>query len=353
MSKFWSKKVKEITPYTFGEQPKDKAYIKLNTNENPYPPSKYVNEALANYNLEKLKLYPDPICDNLITSIAANYDVDKDMIFVGNGSDEVLSFIFMGFFDTGDTVIMPNITYSFYDVYADFFQLKKEIVNLDEDFNINLKEYNREGKVIIFPNPNAPTGKYVEKSDIEELVKNNPDKLIVVDEAYIDFGGESSVDLTKKYTNILVVHTFSKSRSLAGMRVGYAIGSKELIEGLNRVKNSINSYTLNSLSLVAAEAAMSDTQYFEATRKKIIATREKTARKLKKSGFEVLDSTANFLFISHKDMNAEELYFRLKQNGVLVRHFNKKEIKNYIRLTIGTDFEMGIFFKRLKEIIKI
>jgi len=353
MNKFWSKRVKDTTPYTFGEQPKDKAYIKLNTNENPYPPSDNVKKAIKNYDLENLKLYPDPSCDNLTASIAENYNVGKENIFIGNGSDEVLSFVFLAFFDVGDVVMFPNITYSFYDVYADFFQVKKQLINLDENFDINLNDFYAKAKGVIFPNPNAPTGKYIEKDAIENLVKENQDKIILVDEAYIDFGGKSVTDLTKTYDNLMVIHTFSKSRSLAGMRVGFAIASEELIEALNRVKNSMNSYTLDSLALIGAKAAMEDKQHFESTRKKIINTREKAAKKLKKIGFEVLDSRANFLFISHKDLEAEALYLRLKQNGVLVRYFNKKEINKYIRLTIGTDFEMNIFFKRLEDVMKL
>ena len=357
MSKFWSDKIKEIEPYTPGEQPKDKKYIKLNTNENPYPPSAKVIEKIKSMNLEDLKLYPDPDVMELAKVIAEyfsnkiNDKVTHKQVFIGNGSDEVLAFIFMTFFNAEDKVYYPDITYSFYPVYADLFNVKEVKIPLNDSFEIEIQKYFGLDGHIIIANPNAPTSIALKLDEIEEIVKNNPNQLIIVDEAYVDFGAESAVKLINKYDNVLVVQTFSKSRSMAGIRLGYALGCKSIIEGLNRLKFSFNSYTIDRISIVAGIESFKDNEYFEKTNAKIIQTREKTSEKLKKLGFKVLNSSANFIFISYKDVYAGDLYKQLKENGVLVRYFSKDRIDNYLRVTIGTDEEMGTFIEKLEEII--
>ena len=352
MSKFWNETVNKIEPYVPGEQPRDKKYVKLNTNENPYPPSKKVLEAVKNSANEDLRLYPDPLCTELNETIANFYGLNKDNIFLGNGSDEVLAFSFMTFFSKEKTILFPDISYSFYPVYAEFFGLNYKMVPLDEDFNIPLEELKKENGGVILPNPNAPTGKYIDTEKLKELLEANKDSVVIIDEAYIDFGGESMVKYIKDYKNLLVVQTFSKSRSLAGSRIGFALGDKELIEGLNRVKNSINSYTIDRTALAAGKAAIEDKEYFEETRKKIIKTRENTSEALKEMGFQVLPSKANFIFASHKDFEGQYLYEELRNRGVLVRFFNKDRINKFLRITIGTDEEMDTLIEKLKEIIK-
>ena len=357
MSKFWNDKIKEIEPYTPGEQPKDKKYIKLNTNENPYPPSAKVIEKIKSMELEDLKLYPDPDVMELGKVIAEyfsnkiNDKVTHKQVFIGNGSDEVLAFIFMTFFNAGDKVYYPDITYSFYPVYADLFNVKEVKIPLNDSFEIEIQKYFGLDGHIIIANPNAPTSIALKLDEIEEIVKNNPNQLVIVDEAYVDFGAESAVKLINKYDNVLVVQTFSKSRSMAGIRLGYALGSENIIEGLNRLKFSFNSYTIDRISIEAGIESFKDDEYFEKTNAKIIQTREKTVEKLKKLGFKVLNSSANFIFISHNKVFAGDLYKQLKENGVLVRYFAKDRINNYLRVTIGTDEEMGIFIKKLEETI--
>ena len=357
MSKFWNDKIKEIEPYTPGEQPKDKKYIKLNTNENPYPPSSKVIEKIKSMNLEDLKLYPDPDVMELGKVIAEyfsnkiNDKVTHKQVFIGNGSDEVLAFIFMTFFNAGDKVYYPDITYSFYPVYADLFNVKEVKIPLNNSFEIEIQKYFGLDGHIIIANPNAPTSIALKLDEIEEIIKNNPNQLVIVDEAYVDFGAESAVKLINKYDNVLVVQTFSKSRSMAGIRLGYALGSENIIEGLNRLKFSFNSYTIDRISIEAGIESFKDDEYFEKTNAKIIQTREKTVEKLKKLGFKVLNSSANFIFISHNKVFAGDLYKQLKENGVLVRYFAKDRIDNYLRVTIGTDEEMGIFIEKLEEII--
>ncbi len=357
MSKFWNDKIKEIEPYTPGEQPKDKKYIKLNTNENPYPPSAKVIEKIKTMELENLKLYPDPDVAGL-SKIIAKYFSDKindkithKQVFIGNGSDEVLAFIFMTFFNAGDKVYYPDITYSFYPVYADLFNVKEVKIPLNDKFEIEIEKYFGLDGHIIIANPNAPTSIALKLSEIEEIIKNNLNQLVVVDEAYVDFGAESAVKLINKYDNVLVVQTFSKSRSMAGMRLGYALGSENIIEGLNRLKFSFNSYTIDRISIEAGIESFKDDEYFKKTNAKIIETREKTVEKLKELGFKVLNSSANFIFISHKNVYADNLYKQLKENGVLVRYFSKDRIDNYLRVTIGTDEEMEVFIEKLEEII--
>ena len=357
MNKFWNDKIKEIEPYVPGEQPKDKKYIKLNTNENPYSPSKKVIEKIKSMNLEDLKLYPDPDVSKLREVIADYFSKKisekfaKEQIFVGNGSDEVLALIFMTFFNKGDKVYYPDITYSFYPVYADLFDLKEVRIPLNENFEIEIDKYFGLDGHIIITNPNAPTSIALKLDEIEEIIKNNPTQLIVIDEAYVDFGAESSVKLVNKYDNVLVVQTFSKSRSFAGMRLGYAIGSENIIEGLNRLKFSFNSYTIDRISIEAGIESFKDDEYFVKTNAKIIETREKTEKKLKELGFKVLNSSANFIFISHNKVFAGDLYKNLKDNGVLVRYFAKDRIDNYLRVTIGTDEDMEIFIEKLNKLL--
>ena len=357
MSKFWNDKIKEIEPYVPGEQPKDKKYIKLNTNENPYSPSEKVIEKIEYMNLEDLKLYPDPDVSELRKVIAEYFSkkiderITKEQIFVGNGSDEVLALIFMTFFNKGDKVYYPDITYSFYPVYADLFDLKEVKIPLNENFEIEIDKYFGLDGHIIITNPNAPTSIALKLNEIEKIVKNNPTQLVVIDEAYVDFGAESSVKLVNKYDNVLVVQTFSKSRSFAGMRLGYAIGSENIIEGLNRLKFSFNSYTIDRISIEAGIESFKDDDYFVKTNAKIIETREKTVKKLKELGFKVLNSSANFIFISHNKVFAGDLYKNLKDNGVLVRYFAKDRIDNYLRVTIGTDEDMEIFIEKLNKLL--
>ncbi len=353
MSKFWNEHVNNIEPYVPGEQPKDKKYIKLNTNENPYPPSPKVVQAIREAQFEDLKLYPDPICSDLLKEIADFYKVNEDEIFVGNGSDEVLAMSFMTFFSKDKKILFPDISYSFYPVYAEIFNLDYECINLDEEFNIPLDKFYKENGGIILPNPNAPTARFIQRKNLVELIEHNLNHVVIIDEAYVDFGGESMVEFIHKYPNLLVIQTFSKSRSLAGLRIGFAMGNKELIEGLNRVKNSFNSYTLDRIAIIAAVEAVKDKEYFDYTRKKIINTREKYSDELKKLGFQVLPSKANFVFAKHKSLKGEYLYNSLKENGILVRHFNKERIKDYLRITIGTDEEMQQLIDVLKtNIIK-
>ena len=351
MSKYWNENVKGIEPYVPGEQPKDKKYIKLNTNENPYPPSEKVIEAIKNAANDDLKLYPDPTCSDLIKEIAAYYDVNNDEVFIGNGSDEILAFIFMTYFEKGKTVLFPDISYTFYKVYAELFKLDYEMVKLDEDFNIPLDELKKKNGGVILPNPNAPTGKFINPSELKKVVEANKDSVVIIDEAYVDFGGESMVPLTKEYPNLLVVQTFSKSRALAGLRVGFAIGNKELIEGLNRIKNSMNSYTIDRIALAGAKAAIEDETYFKKITKSIIETREIYTVKMEELGFKVLESKSNFIFVKHKELKGEYIYKKLKEKGVLVRYFGKERIEDYLRITIGTNKEMEKLIEKLKEII--
>lgn len=352
MSKFWSNRVKETEPYVYGEQPKDKKYIKLNTNENPYPPSEKVLNKIREAASEDLKLYPDPTCDALKNELSQYYNLGKNQIFIGNGSDEVLAFSFLAYFNENDKVIFPDISYSFYEVYGSFFKVDYKLSALKEDFTINVDDFIGKNASVIIPNPNAPTSIYLDKSAIVEIIESNSNNVVIIDEAYIDFGGESAVDLINKYENLLVIQTLSKSRSLAGMRVGFAFGSAELIEGLERVKNSMNSYTLDKIAIGAASEAIKDKEYFELTRNKIIKTRDNVVNYLEGIGFDVLPSKANFIFISHKEISGKELFDELKKRGVLVRHFGKERIKNYLRVTIGSDEEMKVFCDEIADILK-
>ncbi|PRX28310.1 histidinol-phosphate aminotransferase [Orenia metallireducens] len=352
MSKYWSKLAKKVEPYVPGEQPQDKKYIKLNTNENPYPPSPKVMKAIKQATNEDLKLYPDPTCEELKATLADYYGLKKSQVFVGNGSDEVLALLFMAFFDADDSILLPEITYSFYPVYANLFNINYNLVQLDKDFSLSLDGFSEPNEGIILPNPNAPTGKYLSLEFIEEILKKNIDEVVIIDEAYIDFGGESAVKLIDKYPNLLVVQTLSKSRALAGLRVGFVFGQEDLMEGLDRIKNSFNSYTLDRLALVGAKEAIKDEEYFQETRSKIIKTRERVSEELRKIGFKVIESKANFIFVSHLRVQAENLFNQLKEKGILVRYFNQPRIENFLRVSIGTDEEMDLLIKTLKEIIE-
>ncbi|MBP2639542.1 MAG: hisC [Firmicutes bacterium] len=351
MSKYWSKLTQSLEPYIPGEQPKDKTYIKLNTNENPYPPSPKVLEAIKQAANEQLRLYPSPTCDDLRECIAQYHGLTKEQIFVGNGSDELLALAFWAFFDPGRPVLFPDITYSFYPVYANLCHIDYKLVPLAEDFSIPIDHFSCENGGIIFPNPNAPTGKYIEIAGIESILQKNAEQVVIVDEAYIDFGGESAVQMVHRYPNLLVVQTLSKSRSLAGLRVGFAMGNQNLIEGLDRVKNSINSYTLDRIALAGAVEAFKDEEYFRDTTLKVINTRKETVNSLEKIGFTVIPSQANFIFVSHPFVSAVDLYQQLKGKGVLVRYFNKPRIDNFLRVSIGSDSDMQCFLEALTEII--
>ena len=351
MSKYWNENTKNLDPYVPGEQPKDKKYIKLNTNENPYPPSPKALEAMKNAASEDLKLYSDPTCDELVTALAEYYNLKKEQIFVGNGSDEVLAFSFMAFFEPKSRILFPDITYSFYPVYAKLFDLDYELVPVNEEFSIPVEGFLQENKGIIFPNPNAPTAKYLPLEAVEEIIKNNLEQVVIIDEAYIDFGGESAVQLIEKYPNVLVIQTLSKSRSLAGLRVGFALGHEDLIEGLNRIKNSINSYTLDRIAIVGAAEAIKDESYFQEMRAKVMDTREKTIERLKELDFKIVDSKANFVFISHSTIEAKKLFLELKERGVLVRYFSLPRIDNFLRVSIGSEEEMDVLLEKLKEIV--
>ncbi len=352
MKNFLSDKAKSIEPYTPGEQPKDKKYIKLNTNESPYPPSPNVKKVITESSFDDLRLYPDPNVSDLKKEISKLYNIKENNIFIGNGSDEILAFSFMAFFNRGDKVYYPNITYSFYSVYSSLFDLNEQKIPLKDDFTIDINNYKNLDSGIFIANPNAPTGLLLSLKEIEEILINNKDNIVIIDEAYIDFGGESAYKLIDKYCNLLVIQTFSKSRALAGMRLGFAIGDENLIQGLKNIKYSFNSYTINRLSILAAIEAIKDKKYFEESVNKIINTRERMKIQLKELDFKVLDSKSNFLFISHKNMFAEKLYLKLRDNGILVRYFKSNIIDNYIRVTIGTDEEMDAFIKKLKEILK-
>jgi histidinol-phosphate aminotransferase len=354
MSRYWSRLAASIKPYIPGEQPKDKKYIKLNTNENPYPPSPKVIEAIRAEADDTLRLYPDPTCSRLCRTIAGYYGLNEQQVFVGNGSDELLAFCFPAFFNPeGLPVLFADITYSFYPVYCRFFGIPFETAPLDDEFRMPVEAFFKPNGGILIANPNAPTGRLLELSAIEAILQRNAGSVVIVDEAYVDFGGESAVGLIKKYDNLLVVQTLSKSRSLAGLRVGFALGHEDLIEGLLRVKDSINSYTLDRLALAGAQAAMEDEAYFRVTTASIIKTREATTKKLKALGFKVVPSTANFIFISHPAKAAETMFTKLHEQGVLVRYFKLPRIDNWLRVSIGTDAEMDTLLHVLASIIQL
>lgn len=352
MSKYWSKTAAALTPYVPGEQPKDRAYIKLNTNENPYPPSPKALAAISAALNGELRLYPDPTCSRLRQAIAEAYGVTAEQVFVGNGSDEILAFAFQAFFNPDKPILFPDITYSFYPVYADLYRIPYTLIPLDEDFRVPLEPFLGQNGGIVLPNPNAPTALSLPLEEIRKLLEGNKEHVVILDEAYVDFGGESAVPLVREYPNLLVVQTVSKSRSLAGLRVGFAFGDPELIEGLDRVKNSFNSYTLDRLALAGAEAAIQDDAYFRETVQKVVRTRDESAVRLAELGFHVTDSKANFLFVSHPRVPAKHLFQELRNRGILVRYFDKPRIGNYLRITVGTDEEMGRLVEALASILQ-
>ncbi|MDE6963137.1 MAG: histidinol-phosphate transaminase [Lachnospiraceae bacterium] len=336
----WEENVRKVTPYVAGEQPKKDNIIKLNTNENPYPPSPKVRELAARMNLDGLRLYPDMNAEKLVNVLAQYYHVEPSQVFVGVGSDDVLALAFMTFFNGEKPVLFPDITYSFYDVWAEVFRIPYKTCPLDENFRIRKEDYFAPNGGIVIPNPNAPTGILEDIRMFEEIVAANPDSVVIIDEAYVDFGGKSALPLLEKYENLMVVQTFSKSRALAGLRVGYAIGNKKLIDYLKDVKFSFNSYTMNMPAIEMGAAAVLDDAYFKETVGKIVKTREWTKEQLKKLGFSFADSKSNFLFVTHEKVPAGEIFAALKENGIYVRHWNKPRIDNYLRITIGTDEQM-------------
>jgi len=351
MSKYWSAIANSMEPYVCGEQPKDKKYTKLNTNESPYPPSPKVLQGIKNAANSDLRLYPDPNCDALRETIAKYYNLDKNEVFVGNGSDEVLAFSFLAFFNTDEAIVFPDITYSFYPVYAQLYNISYKLAKLEDDFSIPIEEFMTKNGGVIIPNPNAPTAKHMDIDSIKKILDYNSEKVVIIDEAYIDFGGTSAVNLIKEYPNLLVIQTLSKSRSLAGIRIGFALGQKELIDGLNTIKNSFNSYTIDRIAAVAAIEAIKDEDYFKECVSRIINTREAVTEKLTNMGFQVIPSKANFIFVAHPLFKANELFAKLREKAVLVRYFNKDRINNYLRISIGSEEEMKLFIEKIEEII--
>lgn len=347
----WEKNIRVVDPYVPGEQPIGKI-VKLNTNENPYPPSPAVTAAQERLNTEYLRRYPDPTSSILVEELASYYGLNKNQVFVGVGSDDVLGMAFLTFFNSKKPVLFPNITYSFYDVWCKLFQIPFEQPKLGEDLRINKEDYYKENGGVVIANPNAPTSIYEDLDFIEDILQHNQDVIVIVDEAYIDFGGKSALALIDKYENLLVVQTFSKSRSMAGMRIGYAMGNPVLIKALNDVKYSYNSYTMNQTSLYFGVEAVKDEVYFRENINKIIATREYAKEELRKLGFSFPDSKANFIFATHEWIPAKELYEALRKDHIYVRYFSLPLIDNYLRITVGTEEEMNILLDWIKDYLK-
>ncbi|WP_077324304.1 histidinol-phosphate transaminase [Virgibacillus siamensis] len=350
-SKFWSETVRRTEPYVPGEQPDIPDLLKLNTNENPYPPSPMVRDAIQGELNRKLQLYPSPTVEGLRQQIGEYFNLQSKNVFIGNGSDEVLAFSFMAFFSQSKAIRFPAVSYSFYPVYAKLFNIPYKTVSLNRDFTIQPECFFQSEGGVIFPNPNAPTGIFLDLESVRDILESNRDNVVIVDEAYVDFARESAVSLLNDYDNLLVVQTMSKSRSLAGLRIGFALGHPDLIEALTRIKDSFNSYTIDRLAIAGGKAAITDSDYFRDTANKIIRTREWTSRELKKRGFHALPSSANFVFVSHYKHTAEQLYANLKEQHILVRHFSKPGIDNYLRITIGTDAQMQHLMEKLDELI--
>ena len=348
----WEENVRKVVPYVPGEQPKRRDIIKLNTNENPYPPAPGVVKMLGEIKPEEYSLYPDPDASILRQALADYHCLKKEQVFVGVGSDDVLAMAFLTFFNSKKPILFPDITYSFYDVWADLYRIPYETKALNEDFSINPEDYTGENGGVIFPNPNAPTGVLETLKVVESIVKANPDVIVIVDEAYIDFGGESALPLLATYDNLLIVRTFSKSRSMAGMRIGYAMGNEKLISYLNDAKFSFNSYTMNLPSLRAGVASVEDDEYFREKVEQVIATREWTKAELNRLGFSFADSMSNFIFAAHESIPAQELFAALKEEGIYVRYFKKPRIDNYLRISIGTQDEMQKLIAFLEQYIK-
>ena len=351
MSRYWSEVVRGLTPYVPGEQPKVADLVKLNTNENPYPPSPQALAAIAAASGDALRLYPDPNADALKQAVAAFHDIRPAQVFCGNGSDEVLAFVFQGLLKQEMPILFPDISYSFYPVYCGLYGIAFETPALDAQYRIRTDDYLRPNGGIIFPNPNAPTGIALPLDEIERVVAANAQSVVVIDEAYVDFGGETAIALVDRYPNLLVVQTLSKSRSLAGLRVGFAVGHPELIDALERIKNSFNSYPLDRLALAGAVAAFEDREHFEQTRGAVIATRDAMTRELLALGFEVLPSAANFVFARHPQRAGAALAAALRERRILVRHFAKPRIDAFLRITVGTDAQAAALIAALKEIL--
>ncbi len=348
----YEKYVRTVEPYVPGEQPKSRRVIKLNTNECPYPPSKKVKKALRKMKIDRLRLYPDPEVTYLTETLADYYDVKKEEVFVGVGSDDVLAMAFLTFFNSKKPILFADITYSFYDVWAELYRIPYEKIALNDRFEINTADYKKDNGGIVIANPNAPTGLSMPIAEIEEILKANKDVVVIVDEAYVDFGGESCVPLVKKYDNLLVVQTFSKSRAMAGMRIGFAIGDKKLIKYMQDVKFSFNSYTMNLPAIELGVASVKDDAYFKETVGKVIRTREWTKEKLRELGFSFPDSKTNFIFATHKSVPAKELFEMLKKEKIYVRYFKKARIDNYLRISIGTDVQMQKLIECLTQYLE-
>lgn len=344
-------KIRKVEPYVPGEQPQEKV-IKLNTNENPYPPAPGVQKALETLRAEDFRLYPDPACGILVDALADEYGVGSDQVFVGVGSDDVISLCFLTFFNSGRPILFPDITYSFYKVWAGLYGIPYECPKLDDNFRIVREGYYRENGGIIFPNPNAPTAVYEELDFVEDILEHNRDSVVIVDEAYVDFAGKSAMELIDRYDNLIVTQTFSKSRSMAGMRIGFAVSNPDLIRCLNDVKYSFNSYTMSRAALVCGAEAVKDRNYFEESISRIIATRERAKEELKKLGFVFTDSRANFLFAKHPDYDGGQLFEELKAQKIYVRHWPGERLGQYLRITVGTDEEMDRLFDFLRKKIR-
>lgn len=348
MEKLWTENLRKIEPYVPGEQSEDKDIIKLNANENPYPPSPMAEQAIKEFNADSLRLYPNANATELKQVLADYYNVKTNNIFLGNGSDDVIAVAFQALFNSDLPIVYPDLTYSFYPVWCSLFNIPYKTYPVDDDFRINVEDYKEKNGGVIIPNPNAPTSIGESTDFVEKLLEYNQDSVVIIDEAYVDFGGESSVELTKKYENLLVTGTFSKSRSLAGLRIGFAVGSEKLISVLEAVKNSYNSYTIDSLSIKAGKASILDDEYFKETCRKVIATREYVTAQMREMGFKVLDSSTNFIFATKDGCSMKDVFEYLKTKKVYIRYFSIPRIENYVRITIGTDEEMAIFLKELK-----
>jgi len=349
--KAWQKNIRKVEPYVAGYQPKDYNVIKLNANENPYPPSPKVEKAAEEFKMGNLRLYPDLTSKELVDALADFRGVKPEQVFVGVGSDDVIAMSFLTFFNSDKPILFPDITYSFYDVWADLYRIPYERPAVDENFKINPKDYYKENGGVIIANPNAPTSISEGEDFLRDILDHNRDVIVIVDEAYVDFGGTSAIDLINEYDNLLVVQTFSKSRSMAGIRIGYAIGNEELITALNNVKNSYNSYTMNMLTLRLGAEAVADNDYFEETLSKVIKTREWFCEEMEKIGFHSPKSATNFIFCTHERVPAKEIFTKLQEQNLYVRFFNKPRIDNHLRITIGTDEQMQILLDAIKKIV--
>ncbi len=349
----WMKNVREVTPYVPGEQPQKSKMIKLNTNENPYPPCPGVRDILDHVNAADFRLYPDPDAKALVQALARYHGVSEESVFVGVGSDDVLSMAFLTFFASDQPVLFPDITYSFYPVWAKVYQIPYRCPKLDENFQIVTEDYCQDEKIggIVLANPNAPTSRSMPVKEIQKILEAHPEVVVIVDEAYVDFGGETALPLVDQYSNLLVVRTYSKSRSMAGIRIGYAIGNPKLMDCLRGVKESVNSYTMNQLSIPLGVASLEDEDYFQKQVRTIVETREKAKEELTNRGFQVLDSHTNFLFVKHEKKCAEEIFHELRQRDIFVRFFKKERISDYLRITVGTDEEMLTLYRALDEIL--